>query len=103
MSANAIPSLAAMHLERQKPVKIGAAADAEAVKKTAKEFEAMFLGQMMQQMFSQVKTDGLFGGGHGEEMFRSLLVDEYAKEIAKGPGIGVSQAVRRQLLQLQEA
>jgi flagellar protein FlgJ len=102
MSANTIPSLAAMHIQQKQPVKAGAAADPEAVSKTAKEFEAMFLGQMMQQMFAQVKTDGLFGGGHGEEMFRSLLVDQYAKEIAAGPGLGMSQAVERQLLKLQE-
>ncbi len=102
MNANGIPNLAAMHLQQSQPVRAGAAADSDAVKKTAKEFEAMFLGQMMQQMFSQVKTDSLFGGGHGEEMFRSLLVDQYAKEIAAGPGLGFTPAIERQLLKLQE-
>lgn len=102
MNANSLPSLAAMHLQQQSPTKVGAAADPEATKKAAKQFEAMVVGQMMQQMFSQLKTDGLFGGGHGEEMFRSLLVNEYANEIAAGPGLGLSQAVERQLLKLQE-
>ena len=30
-------------------------------------------------MFSGIKTDGMFGGGQGEQMFRSLMIDQYAK------------------------
>lgn len=97
-----LPNLAALHLQRHAPAKPTAGVTPEAAAKAAKEFEALFLGQMMQQMFAGVGADSLFGGGHGEETFRSLLVDEYAKQIAKGPGLGLSGAIERQLLQLQE-
>ena len=32
-------------------------------------------------MFSGIKTDGLFGGGQGEEMFRSMMIDQYGKQL----------------------
>ncbi len=35
--------------------------------KVSREFEAMFLGQMLNHMFSGLKTDGVFGGGEGGE------------------------------------
>lgn len=78
-------------------------ADMAAVEKTARSFEAVFVSQMLNHMFSGIETDGLFGGGHSEQMFRSLLTDEYGKMIAnRGNGIGVADAVRRSLLAQQE-
>ncbi len=75
--------------------------DAQA-RKTAREFEAMFLTQMMEHMSSGIKTDGPFGGGQGEEMFRSLLNQEYAGMLSKRGGIGIADQVYRQILALQE-
>jgi peptidoglycan hydrolase FlgJ len=77
--------------------------DMAALRKTGEDFEAMFLSQMIGHMFSGIKADGMFGGGRAEEMFRSLLVDEYGKSIAKAGGIGVAdQVVRSVMLQFQE-
>ncbi len=77
--------------------------DLAALKKTGQEFESMFLSQMMGHMFSGIKSNALFGGGQAEEMFRSLLTDEYGKSIAKAGGIGIAdQVVRSVLLQFQE-
>ena len=66
------------------------------------EFEAVFLSTMLNQMFSGLKTDGPFQGGHAEEQFRSLLVDELGKSIADAGGIGVADAVARELIAIQE-
>ncbi len=79
----------------------GIADDAEA-RKTANEFESMFLSQMLEHMSSGIKTDGPFGGGQGEEMFRSLLNQEFAGMISKRGGIGIADHVYRQILALQE-
>ena len=73
------------------------------IRQAAQEFESVFLSTMLQQMFSGVKTDGPFGGGHGEEMFRSLLIEEYGSSIAAAGGIGVADEVARELLSIQEA
>lgn len=69
---------------------------------TAEEFEAVFLSVMFKQMFSGLDAKGPFGGGHGEEVFRELLADEYAKEIARGGGVGLADEVYREMLALQE-
>jgi Rod binding domain-containing protein len=70
-----------------------------------KQFEAQFVSQMFQHMFEGIKTDGMFGGGSGEEMFRSLLTDEYGKMVANksgGSGFGIAGAVQKMLLKHQE-
>jgi Rod binding domain-containing protein len=71
------------------------------IKQTAKDFEASFLSVMMQQMFTGISTDGPFGGGAGEEMFRSVLTDAMAKQVARTGGVGVAATVEREMLKLQ--
>ena len=70
--------------------------------KAAKEFEAMFLSVMLGQMFSGVSSEPPFGGGYAEDAYRGLLVEEYGKGIADRGGLGLSEAIQRQLLDLQE-
>jgi Rod binding domain-containing protein len=74
-----------------------------ALDKTAQDFEAMFMTQMLSQMWSGVDVDPVFGGGHGEEMFRSLMIEEQGKAIARSGGLGIATQVKAQLLRLQEA
>ena len=71
------------------------------IKETAQKFEASFLSVMMQSMFEGVKTPEPFGGGQGEEMFKSLLTDAMAKEVTKSGGIGVAATVQREMLKMQ--
>jgi Rod binding domain-containing protein len=74
----------------------------DAVRQTAEEFEAMFLAQMLAPIFDSLGSDGLFGGGGGERMFQPLLVQEYGKAIAANGGVGIADAVQREILKLQE-
>jgi Rod binding domain-containing protein len=71
-------------------------------RETADAFEAMFLAQMLEHMSSGLNVDPVFGGGHGEQAYRSLLNEQYAKAINKSGGIGVSDAIYREILRLQE-
>ena len=80
-----------------------AGANDAAIAEAAKQFEASFLSQMFSHMFESVETDQLFGGGHGEEMFRSMLVDEYSKQVVKHGGIGVAENVMRTMIAQQES
>lgn len=75
----------------------------DAARKAAKEFESVFLTNMLEGMFEGVKTDGPFGGGHSEKIYRSLMVGEYAKEIAANGGLGIADHVYRELLAIQES
>lgn len=69
---------------------------------TAQDFESVFIAQMLEPMFQGIKTDGPFGGGHSEKMFRSMQNEQVAKEIARSGGIGIADAIFRQILELQE-
>ncbi|MDP3736658.1 MAG: rod-binding protein [Hyphomonadaceae bacterium] len=73
-------------------------AQAEAV---AQQFERMFVAEMLQPMFSGIETDGVFGGGQGEEVFRPMLLDQYADAVAKGGGVGIADAVLKEILRMQ--
>jgi flagellar protein FlgJ len=73
-------------------------AQAEAV---AQQFERMFIAEMLQPMFAGMETDGPFGGGQGEEVFRPMLLDQYADAVAKGGGVGIADAVLKEILRLQ--
>ncbi|MGD9650130.1 MAG: rod-binding protein [Dongiaceae bacterium] len=73
------------------------------IAKVAKEYEAIFASQMLEHMFSGIKTDGLFGGGHTEGVYRSLLMQEYGKTLAQNGKLGIADAMQRELLQIQES
>jgi Rod binding domain-containing protein len=70
-------------------------------KDAAQRFESQFLSQMLGQMFQGIETDGPFGGGFGEEMFRSVMTDAMGREMTKAGGIGVSDMIQREILKLQ--
>jgi flagellar protein FlgJ len=92
----------AMTLAQSAPIHAPkAASTAAATKKAAQQFEGVLISQMLNGMFEGVKTDGMFGGGSGEDMFRSLMIDEYGKQIAAQGGLGLSDGVTRELLKRQ--
>ena len=79
-----------------------ATGDAAKADWAAKEYESVFISQFLGSMFSGIKTDGITGGGQGEEMFRSLMVNEYAKGLQQRGGFGLAAQMKAQLLKHQE-
>jgi Rod binding domain-containing protein len=73
----------------------------EGVKKAAQDFEASFLSVMLGQMFAGVSTSEPFGGGAGEETFKSFMTDAMAKQMARSGGIGLAPVVQKEMLKLQ--
>lgn len=71
-------------------------------REAAESFEGFFISMFLESMFSGIKTDGPFGGGQAETVFRSLMNQEYGQMIARSGGIGVADAVQREILKLQE-
>ena len=68
---------------------------------TAKNFEAVFLGQMTQMMLESAGK-GEFNGGAGEDMFRGVLAEKLGTEIANRGGVGLAPVVLDQILKLQQ-
>jgi flagellar protein FlgJ len=77
--------------------------DEARAREVAEEFEATFIGVLVDIMFESVPTDGPFSGGHGERVFRSLLNQEYAGAIARQGGVGIADAVYREIIKMQAA
>jgi Rod binding domain-containing protein len=77
-------------------------AAADELRRVAEEFEAVFLAEMLAPMFDGIDTEGLGGGGMGEQMFRPMLVERYAEAIARAGGVGVAESVVRELVRMQE-
>ena len=76
-------------------------AQADRARHAANEFEAVFLNEMLAPMFEGLSTDGLGGGGAGEEMFRPMLIDQYAQAIQHAGGIGIADQIVRELTRMQ--
>lgn len=72
------------------------------IEAAAKDFEAMFMAQMLQPMFAGLETDEMFGGGAGEDVMRGLMVNEYGKSLAAQGSGELSTALRAELLRLQD-
>ncbi len=93
---------AMMAAKAQAPQAPSATGNADAAGKAAKQYEGVFISQFLGSMFSGIKADSEFGGGEGEEMFRSMMIDQYGKQMETRGGFGLAAAVQRQLLKHQE-
>lgn len=82
----------------------GAGKAADKIDAAANEFESQFISQMMSTMFSTVdKSDDAAGGGSdAEDVYESMLTNEYGKIIARTGGVGVADQVKRVMLDQQE-
>ena len=69
---------------------------------SAKQFESVFLAEMLAPMFNTVEVDPMFGGGQAEQIYRSLMVQQYANRIADNGGMGLASHIKAQLLKAQE-
>ncbi len=75
---------------------------ANEAREAAEAFEAIFLAQVLDHMFRGIKTSGPFGGGFSEGIYRSMMNEEVAKSISRSGGVGIADAVYREILSLQE-
>jgi Rod binding domain-containing protein len=75
---------------------------AEPLRRAARELESVFLSQMLEHMSAGLSAEAPFGGGHAEKLWRSSLNEHYARSIAARGGIGISDAIYRDMLRWQE-
>lgn len=68
----------------------------------AKEFESVFIATMLNSMSSGVEAETPFSGGHAEETWRGMHNEQIAKSIAAGGGVGIADAIYRELISIQE-
>lgn len=88
------------------PPAVGASltpAQVQKIQKSAQDFEAMAIGQLLAPMFNTVdQSKTLFGGGDGEQAWRPMWVQAIAKQMAANGGIGLAKPIMQEMLQIQE-
>ena len=71
--------------------------DKQAARKVAREFEALMVHEMIKSMRATAGKDPLTSGGRGEEIYRSMLDQEYAQAIASQGTMGLARYIEQQL------
>jgi flagellar protein FlgJ len=73
------------------------------IRQQAEEFEGVFLNLLVKEMFATAKSDNGFGGGFGEETWRSMQSEQLAATMAQGGGLGIADQILGDMIALQEA
>lgn len=68
-----------------------------------KEFESVFLGQVLNSLTQGLGEKTGFDGGSAEQQWRSILNEHVGRAVAAKGGVGIASAVARELLRNQEA
>ncbi|MDB2414680.1 rod-binding protein [Rickettsiales bacterium] len=77
------------------------AKDDESLQAKTRDLEAVLLSSMMQPMFPKGEESGLFGGGPGNDIYRSMLITEFGKIYSQAGGIGVAKNMATQIKSLR--
>lgn len=70
--------------------------------KSAQDFEAMTIGQLLQPMFDTVPGDSAFGGGDTEQAFKPVMIQAIGRAMEERGGLGLAGSIYQVLLHAQE-
>lgn len=92
-------------LSAQKPVSPASALDKTArdaqLRDQAREFEAVFIGQMLKHTGL---TEAIGGdSGYGGEAFSNMLTEQYAGELLDNGGFGLAEEIYQQLVEKEKS
>ena len=93
-----IPRVESLDAQKLKPGSRSPDKETIAAKKVAREFESMFVGMMLKSMRETVGKDMLAGKGQSDDIYRSMLDQEYAKSISEQGGLGLAKTIEKQIL-----
>jgi Rod binding domain-containing protein len=71
------------------------------LRETAQDFEALFVAQMLATM-NQGLSHGLAGPSGQSDVYQDMFNQEVGKLISRAGGIGVADAILREMLKMQE-
>ena len=102
MTTSALPPIDSTMAKPELKSPVFNAENRQSVHEAAIKFESMFLNEMFTHMFEGLDENNPFGGGHGEKVFRSMMVDQYAQLTAKTGQTKIAASVEREILRMQE-
>lgn len=101
MADLSLPTVAPALTQPAGPASAAELAKRGEIRETSRKFEAQFLSIMLGEMFQGVETSAPFGGGPGEQMFKSFMTDAMAQQMSRRGGLGLADTVQREMLKLQ--
>lgn len=69
----------------------------EELRKSARDFESIFVNMMLKSMRESVQKSGLLDGGNAEEIYKGMLDQEYSKLMTETGRLGLAETIERQL------
>ncbi len=84
---------------RLNSVKSGRFSEAEAakLKEACRDFEALFIKQMLDTVRKTVNKTDMLDGGMAEDIFEDMLYDEYSKSMADTGSFGIAKMMYQEL------
>ena len=71
--------------------------ETEQLEKAAEQFEAIFLQQMVNSMWSAVPNEGLLSGSNEEALYRDMFNQAITEEMAKCQSLGVKEMIMKEM------
>jgi flagellar protein FlgJ len=69
----------------------------EAIQEVAQNFESLFINELMKNMRKTLPADGILNKGFANNVFNSMLDQEYSKIASRSGQFGLADAIARQL------
>ncbi|MEA3469220.1 MAG: rod-binding protein [Thermodesulfobacteriota bacterium] len=69
----------------------------KSLRKSCREFEAIYINEMYKTMRQTVPDSGLFKNDMADNLYREMLDMEMARQTAAGDGMGIGKAMYEQL------
>lgn len=99
-----LTALGGMHYSRQvqeramgSGLQKGAAGGDQKLMEACREFESLFVKQMLNSMKKTVPESDLMSGGMGEDIFEDMLYDKYAQSISRTADLGIARMLYSEL------
>jgi hypothetical protein len=70
----------------------------EKVLEEAKQYEVILVSKMLEEAVPKGGDSMLFGGGHGNDIYRSMMIEEYAKSMVDGGGLGLAEQIAKEIM-----
>lgn len=74
------------------------AQQATKIREQAKQYEIVFVAKMLEQAVPKGEEGMLFGGGHGNDIYRSMMIEQYAEAMVDDGGLGLTDQLAKEIL-----
>lgn len=76
-------------------------ADADPLRDVSRQFEAVFVNQLIGAMRNTIVKDGYVAESHAEKIYQAMLDQEHASRIAETNELGLSSLIYKELIRSQ--